>query len=470
MKDNKKKLSEIVVYRNDFNTVNLGDFTKNELNFLMAVLVKMYGKESNTVIFTFEELRKLSNWRRKDKKEFINGLDSTNDKLMLKKIKMINESKKKKFILFPMFEIDEKEETLTVEISSHFINLLNNLKKDFTEFELENFTHLKSKYSQLIYKQLMQFKSTGNRIFKLKDFVEVISIPDSYCEKKIDDEGNEDIEIKISLLKTRILDPTKKELEKILKDFNYNFKSLGKKIGKGRKKFTHIEFTFKPIPNLKNICDCEVIEVIENNDFPNKNENAIVEETERIEILIEILEEKIANEENKINKLQEQIKEFKEKECIDAADESINRDIENYLENNIVESNKKIENYKQEIEDYKNQLALETTENTEVEDYNSLIEKILKEKNVYTKEVKEKISSLKETNTDEEIYKEILKKIEEIKTKNIKNVSGYLNTCIKNLEIKKIEVIEKKDITPAEEVNKEKIEELGIMNLLNKYK
>lgn len=460
MKDNKKKLSEIVVYRNDFNTVNLGDFTKNELNFLMAVLVKMYGKESNTVIFTFEELRKLSNWRRKDKKEFINGLDSTNDKLMLKKIKMINESKKKKFILFPMFEIDEKEETLTVEISSHFINLLNNLKKDFTEFELENFTHLKSKYSQLIYKQLMQFKSTGNRIFKLKDFVEVISIPDSYCEKKIDDEGNEDIEIKISLLKTRILDPTKKELEKILKDFNYNFKSLGKKVGKGRKKFTHIEFSFKPISNLKNVYDdAEVIEVIENN-----NENAGVEETERIEILIEILEQKIATEENKINKLQLQIKEFKEKEYIDAADESINRDIENYLENNIVESNKKIENYKQEIEDYKNQLT------SEIEDYNSLIEKILKEKNVYTKEVKEKISSLKETNTDEEIYKEILKKIEEIKTKNIKNISGYLNTCIKNLEIKKIEVIEKKDITPAEEVNKEKIEELGLINLLNKYK
>ena len=425
MKDNKKKLSEIVVYRNDFNTVNLGDFTKNELNFLMAVLVKMYGKESNTVIFTFEELRKLSNWRRKDKKEFINGLDSTNDKLMLKKIKMINESKKKKFILFPMFEIDEKEETLTVEISSHFINLLNNLKKDFTEFELENFTHLKSKYSQLIYKQLMQFKSTGNRIFKLKDFVEVISIPDSYCEKKIDDEGNEDIEIKISLLKTRILDPTKKELEKILKDFNYNFKSLGKKVGKGRKKFTHIEFSFKPISNLKNVYDdAEVIEVIENN-----NENAGVEETERIEILIEILEQKIATEENKINKLQLQIKEFKEKEYIDAADESINRDIENYLENNIVESNKKIENYKQEIEDYKNQLT------SEIEDYNSLIEKILKEKNVYTKEVKEKILELKETNTDEEIYKEILKKIEEIKTKNIKNISGYLNTCIKNLEI-----------------------------------
>lgn len=461
MKDNKKKLSEIVVYRNDFNTVNLGDFTKNELNFLMAVLVKMYGKESNTVIFTFEELRKLSNWRRKDKKEFINGLDSTNDKLMLKKIKMINESKKKKFILFPMFEIDEKEETLTVEISSHFINLLNNLKKDFTEFELENFTHLKSKYSQLIYKQLMQFKSTGNRIFKLKDFVEVISIPDSYCEKKIDDEGNEDIEIKISLLKTRILDPTKKELEKILKDFNYNFKSLGKKVGKGRKKFTHIEFSFKPISNLKNVYDdAEVIEIIES----NNNENPI-EETERIEILIEILEEKIAAEENKINKLQLQIKEFKEKEYIDEADESINRDIENYLKNNIIESNKKIENYKQEIEDYKNQLNQEV-----VEDYNSLIEKILKEKNVYTKEVKEKISSLKETNTDEEIYKEILKKIEEIKTKNIKNVSGYLNTCIKNLEIKKIEVIEKKDITPAEEVNKEKIEELGLINLLNKYK
>ena len=62
----------------------------------------------------------------------------------------------------------------------------------------------------------------------------------------------------------------------------------------------------------------------------------------------------------------------------------------------------------------------------------------------------------------------MLKKIEEIKTKNIKNVSGYLNTCIKNLEIKKIEVIEKNKI--LEEISEEKIEEVGVTNLLDQYK
>ena len=281
----------------------------------------------------------------------------------------------------------------------------------------------------------MQFKSTGKLYIKMEDFREKLDIPKSY---------------RLSEITEQVLEVAKKELSTVLENFEY------KKIKKGRT-VVRIDFTFKPIKNF-DFANDEVIEIIENNE---------IEETERIEILIEILEEKIAAEENKINKLQEQIKEFREKEYIDAADESINRDIENYLENNIVESNKKIMEYKKEIEDYKNQL-LETTENTEVEDYNSLIEKILKEKNVYTKEVKEKILELKETNTDEEIYKEILKKIEEIKTKNIKNVSGYLNTCIKNLEIKKVEVIEKNEI--LEEISEEKIEEVGVTNLLDQYK
>jgi putative replication protein rep len=282
----------------------------------------------------------------------------------------------------------------------------------------------------------MQFKSTGKLYIKMEDFREKLDIPKSY---------------RLSEITEQVLEVAKKELSTVLENFEY------KKIKKGRT-VVRIDFTFKPIKNF-DFANDEVIEIIENNE---------IEETERIEILIEILEEKIAAEENKINRLQEQIKEFREKEYIDAADESINRDIENYLENNIVESNKKIMEYKKEIEDYKNQLALEITENTEVEDYNSLIEKILKEKNVYTKEVKEKILELKETNTDEEIYKEILNKIEEIKTKNIKNVSGYLNTCIKNLEIKKIEVIEKNK--NVEEISEEKIEEVGVTNLLDQYK
>lgn len=439
MKKNLKKIdtTDIVKFENTFDQfVKLKNYTSTELDMFFSILRKVKNQGTNVIEYDFKELRETIKYTSRDRKNFIIKLKNVNRKLLQSFITVPNEYDDEDDIgFFSKFSVRKSVEKLVVSVNKDFVDLLNNFDQ-FTEFLLSNFVSFRSKYSKLLYKTLMQFKSTGKLYIKMEDFREKLDIPKSY---------------RLSEITEQVLEVAKKELSTVLENFEY------KKIKKGRA-VVRIDFTFKPIKNFENP---EVIEIIEDDNIENNNENAI-EETERIEILIEILEEKIAVEENKINKLQEQIKEFKEKEYIDAADESINRDIENYLENNIVESNKKIENYKQEIEDYKNQLTSE--------DYNSLIEKILKEKNVYTKEVKEKISSLKETNTDEEIYKEILKKIEEIKTKNIKNVSGYLNTCIKNLEIKKIEVIEKKDITSAEEVNKEKIEELGLINLLNKYK
>ena len=441
MKKNLKKIdtTDIVKFENTFDQfVKLKNYTSTELDMFFSILRKVKNQGTNVIEYDFKELRETIKYTSRDRKNFIIKLKNVNRKLLQSFITVPNEYDDEDDIgFFSKFSVRKSVEKLVVSVNKDFVDLLNNFDQ-FTEFLLSNFVSFRSKYSKLLYKTLMQFKSTGKLYIKMEDFREKLDIPKSY---------------RLSEITEQVLEVAKKELSTVLENFEY------KKIKKGRT-VVRIDFTFKPIKNF-DFANDEVIEIIENNE---------IEETERIEILIEILEEKIAAEENKINRLQEQIKEFREKEYIDAADESINRDIENYLENNIVESNKKIMEYKKEIEDYKNQLVLETTENTEVEDYNSLIEKILKEKNVYTKEVKEKILELKETNTDEEIYKEILKKIEEIKTKNIKNISGYLNTCIKNLEIKKIEVIEKKDITPAEEVNKEKIEELGLINLLNKYK
>ena len=408
-----------------------------------SILRKVKNQGTNVIEYDFKELRETIKYTSRDRKNFIIKLKNVNRKLLQSFITVPNEYDDEDDIgFFSKFSVRKSVEKLVVSVNKDFVDLLNNFDQ-FTEFLLSNFVSFRSKYSKLLYKTLMQFKSTGKLYIKMEDFREKLDIPKSY---------------RLSEITEQVLEVAKKELSTVLENFEY------KKIKKGRT-VVRIDFTFKPIKNF-DFANDEVIEIIEDDNIENNNEN-VIEETERIEILIEILEEKIAVEENKINRLTEQIKEIKEKEYIDAADESINRDIENYLENNIVESNKKIMEYKKEIEDYKNQL-LETTENTEVEDYNSLIEKILKEKNVYTKEVKEKILELKETNTDEEIYKEILKKIEEIKTKNIKNVSGYLNTCIKNLEIKKVEVIEKNEI--LEEISEEKIEEVGVTNLLDQYK
>ena len=437
MKKNLKKIdtTDIVKFENTFDQfVKLKNYTSTELDMFFSILRKVKNQGTNVIEYDFKELRETIKYTSRDRKNFIIKLKNVNRKLLQSFITVPNEYDDEDDIgFFSKFSVRKSVEKLVVSVNKDFVDLLNNFDQ-FTEFLLSNFVSFRSKYSKLLYKTLMQFKSTGKLYIKMEDFREKLDIPKSY---------------RLSEITEQVLEVAKKELSTVLENFEY------KKIKKGRA-VVRIDFTFKPIKNFENP---EVIEIIEDDNIENNNENAI-EETERIEILIEILEEKIAAEENKINRLTEQIKEFKEKEYIDAADESINRDIENYLENNIIESNKKIMEYKKEIEDYKNQLTSE--------DYNSLIEKVLKEKNVYTKEVKEKILEIKETNTSEEIYKEILKKIEEIKTKNIKNISGYLNTCIKNLEIKKIEVIEKNEI--LEEINEEKIEEVGVTNLLDQYK
>ena len=39
---------------------------------------------------------------------------------------------------------------------------------------------LKSKYSKLLYKELMLFKDTGYRIFKIEDFRKKLDIPEKY--------------------------------------------------------------------------------------------------------------------------------------------------------------------------------------------------------------------------------------------------------------------------------------------------
>lgn len=439
MKKNLKKIdtTDIVKFENTFDQfVKLKNYTSTELDMFFSILRKVKNQGTNVIEYDFKELRETIKYTSRDRKNFIIKLKNVNRKLLQSFITVPNEYDDEDDIgFFSKFSVRKSVEKLVVSVNKDFVDLLNNFDQ-FTEFLLSNFVSFRSKYSKLLYKTLMQFKSTGKLYIKMEDFREKLDIPKSY---------------RLSEITEQVLEVAKKELSTVLENFEY------KKIKKGRA-VVRIDFTFKPIKNFENP---EVIEIIEDDNIENNNENAI-EETERIEILIEILEEKIAAEENKINRLTEQIKEFKEKEYIDAADESINKDIENYLENNIIESNKKIMEYKKEIEDYKNQLT------SEIEDYNGLIEKILKEKNVYTKEVKEKILELKETNTDEEIYKEILNKIEEIKTKNIKNVSGYLNTCIKNLEIKKVEVIEKNEI--LEEISEEKIEEVGVTNLLDQYK
>lgn len=436
---------EVLIYHNDFNFLVLAGLTKNELSCFMSICYKVMGKGTDTVTFTFEELAKISNFKRNiNDEEFEKLILETNAKLQTKvySFKEVLDSGKIKttqFVLFPTFVTNPDKKTVTVEVHRNFVRLLNTFNQNFTEVDLKKFVTLKSKYSQLIYKELMQYKSSGYRIVKITELAERLNIPQSYYNIN----KNGEITYRIDILSRRILDKVKEELAEKLEDFNYEFKSLNREKKKGRKKYTHIEFTFKPIKESiqnKDIQNIEVAEVVEKKII---KENLIVDEVSKLllEKATEIKGNDTLSKEERKEKLLKMLKENLEL----------------------------LEKETEEIE--------ETNENTD-----TITNKINEFCNYWHLESKQKEKLLALTNkfNSEEIEKE-LERIE-AETNNRAEIDRlkYVKTCVNNADTeitKRLKKAEKKakavEVAEAEvevvEVKAEEVKE-SFDNFLKSYK
>ena len=234
-------MNEIVKYHKDFEKkLVLKSFNASELNFLMAICTKVRDKKEDEVIFTFEELKKLSKWVKTDNKSFIKSLQNTNKKLMALIFEMPNEEAEAggvtQFVLFPTFDIFPASKILKVAVNTKFAYLLNNLSNNFNQYQLETFASLKSKYSKLLYKELMLFKDTGYRIFKIEDFRKKLDIPEKY---------------RMTHINQYVLKPIKEDLEHIFSNFEIVKIKNGREIAQIRFNFTY--GNIKPVEIVENI-------------------------------------------------------------------------------------------------------------------------------------------------------------------------------------------------------------------------
>lgn len=502
----KEKDKEVVRYNNDLNNKTyLKNFNALELNFFMAICSKLKKQGTDEVIFSFNELKKKIQYDTSHNTDnFINKLRSTNRKILNSICEIETKDYIDQFVLFPTFRISKKTGTLTVKINQDYAYLLNDFS-NFTEFGLANFIKLSSKYVKLLYKELMQFKSTGKLFLAIEDFRKKLDIPDSYSFSKIRD---------------RILVPSFKDFSFIFKKFKvvvlYNNgdeveinenENIEDKRG-DKRKVTNINFYFV-LGTKEDIIEVPVSkEILKDKLEANINEEIDIKEEERLfnldmvksglEVQNDIAEEEIALEKKKVERYKEYIKQTREAGAIDSADEAINRDIINHYEFCIKEALEKIRSLeaeigknKAEIEKLENEIACNQSvsnqasnddnndkkdiETKEEIDYLKLIKEFLKGQGIEYQKVETNINFLLENYTGEEIYREILR-INNIKSEKAnKNPVKYLITSINNIEkikndCKQDESNQTSYVDEAKEVNKEKIEELGVMNLLNKYK
>lgn len=463
-----KGKNQVLIYHNDFNFLILAGLKKNELSCFMSICYKVMGKGTDTVTFTFEELAKISDFKRNiNTEEFEKLILETNAKLQTKvySFKEVLDSGKIKttqFVLFTTFTTNPDTKTVTVEVHRNFVKLLNTFNENFTEVDLKKFVTLKSKYSQLIYKELMQYKSSGYRIIKIDELVEKLNIPSSYYT--INEKG--EITYRINILSSRILDKVKEELAEKLEDFNYEFKSLNREKKKGRKKFTHIEFTFKPIKESiqnKDIQDIEVAEVVEKN--INKATDEITEEESNAKQEIDRIDLQIIIYKNALDSL----KEIEITEELQERLDFFNKEILK-LEQEKEKVRKLAEKFDEKIEK-----MIETQENT-----SDIVNKINEFSEYWHLESKQKEKLLALTNkfTGEEIEKELERISAETEKRAEIDRLGYVKACVNNAEkeIAKRKKAEKKAkaVAEAEAEVVEKITEDetidNIDNFLGKYK
>lgn len=224
--------NELVKYQPELNTIPLRKFSPVEMNLFFSIISRMRDKSDQTIRFSFDELKNLSNYKQTAGKSFIRDLEKTYDHLM--DLRFGHRSKTglsvERFVMFTKFKIngDADFPYVEVEIYKDALPLLNNLER-WVRYALAEFRGLKSSYSKTMFRLLKQYRTTGYAYFTVADFNELLDIPQSYNQ---------------GTLEQRVLSPIREELTPLFRAL-----TIRKKYGKSRgKPVIGFTFTWKAEP------------------------------------------------------------------------------------------------------------------------------------------------------------------------------------------------------------------------------
>ena len=217
---------ETVVYKNEMNLVPLRRFTSTEINLFFAMCNKLKEKNTTKLRLTFNELKELSNYSPETRNinRFAKDLDDVYKKMLELTIKYEDDGIIERFVLFNHYKINKIEQYLEISTAPELKHILNEITGNFTKFDLQEMTQLKSSYAKNMFRLLKQYKHTGHFKIHIDDFRERLDIPKSYRMTDLD---------------TKVFKPIIKELGFIFKNLNIN----KIKARKGRK-IEWLEFTF----------------------------------------------------------------------------------------------------------------------------------------------------------------------------------------------------------------------------------
>ena len=199
-------MNEVIKYHNDLNTVIIRKWTAEEMNFFFAIIAKARNQGVKELHFNTDEIKKLVNFTQKDEKRWKEAMKSTARKVTQLTYFEDDGKKFKVMPLFSLFEVDYEEKTVKVEVSKHFEYILNRLEVQFTQYELEEFTNIRSTYAKTMYRLLKQWRTVGKKEYGVNELRVFLDVPESYSNGEVT---------------RRVLEPIQKELSNYFLNFKY---------------------------------------------------------------------------------------------------------------------------------------------------------------------------------------------------------------------------------------------------------
>lgn len=219
---------EVVKYHNDLNEMPMRNWTSEEMNLFFAMIMKIRDKGTATIELNTDELKaivdyqdRLYRWR--------STIERFADKALTLKFWERSERKTSVMNLFSRIDIDLDSQTMKVKIADDFEYVVNKITKNFTVYELKEFTQLNSTYSKTMYRLLKQWRTVGSKEFSIEKFRVLLDIPNSYRAHNI---------------QQQVIKP-------ILKELPQYFEGLKVKVIKANTQGTPVKayrFTWKPEP------------------------------------------------------------------------------------------------------------------------------------------------------------------------------------------------------------------------------
>lgn len=182
--------NEVVKHHNDLNTVIMRKWTAEEMNFFFAIITKARDKGTSDLIFDKHQLAELANYSIQHNKRFYDTMDSLANNIS--QLRYIEKTKNsiEYMPLFTRFKVEWEDDLsdmqAQVSVSPLFEYILNKLSANFTQYELQEFTSIRSTYAKTAYRLLKQWRTVGRKEFKIDEFKLLLDMPSSYKSSEID--------------------------------------------------------------------------------------------------------------------------------------------------------------------------------------------------------------------------------------------------------------------------------------------